>query len=209
MSLPGVLNLPVAGRDTPETKSALGRRHVDDMSEVSDEELMGRFVDGDEACFDLLFDRHAAAVQSFLGRIVRDPELAKDLLQQTFLSLVRSRFRYQRGTSVRPWLFTIAGNAARDLLRHDKQVKDHARAVAAEDEKSTNVLPDPALRKRMLEALEALPKDQREAVVLHKVEGWSFGEIAAAFGITETAARIRAHRGYEKLRSLLGPGLET
>jgi RNA polymerase sigma factor (sigma-70 family) len=209
LSLPGVLNHPVAGRDMPETKSALGRSHVADMSEVSDEELMGRFVDGDEACFDQLFERHAAAVQSFLGRIVRDPELAKDLLQQTFLSLVRSRFRYQRGTSVRPWLFTIAGNAARDLLRHDKQVKDHARAVAAEDEKSTSVLPDPALRKRMLEALEALPKDQREAVVLHKVEGWSFGEIAAAFGITETAARIRAHRGYEKLRSLLGQGLET
>jgi RNA polymerase sigma-70 factor (ECF subfamily) len=48
-----------------------------------------------------------------------------------------------------------------------------------------------------------LPVPQREAVVLHKVEGWNFDEISAALGISPTAARIRAHRGYERLRELL------
>ena len=53
-------------------------------------------------------------------------------------------------------------------------------------------------------AFAELPAQQREAVVLHKLEGWSFTQIAQAFDISETAARIRAHRGYEKLRELLG-----
>ena len=181
------------------------------MSAPSDEELMARFCDGDEGAFDVLFDRHATSVQAFLSRIVRDPEQARDLLQVTFLSLVRSRLRYERGTAVGPWLFTIAANAARDALRHDKRVKSHAQAevAAKKEERIEPALPDPALRKQVLQALDALPADQREAVVLHKLEGWSFSEIGRAAGITETAARIRAHRGYEKLRKLLGAWVET
>lgn len=180
------------------------------MGSPTDEELMVRFCDGDEGAFDVLFDRHSAAVHGFLTRIVRDPELARDLLQVTFLSLVRSRLRYERGTAVGPWLFTIAANAARDALRHDKRVKAHVQTEGKHEERSQEpVLPDPALRRQLLEALETLSADQREAVVLHKLEGWSFGEIARSAGITETAARIRAHRGYEKLRKLMGSWLET
>jgi RNA polymerase sigma factor (sigma-70 family) len=62
---------------------------------------------------------------------------------------------------------------------------------------------DPGVRKRIEAAFAQLPDQQREAVVLHKINGLSFEEIAQALGISETAARIRAHRGYEKLRSLL------
>jgi RNA polymerase sigma-70 factor (ECF subfamily) len=60
------------------------------------------------------------------------------------------------------------------------------------------------MRKRIEDALQQLPPDQREAVILSKVEGWSFEEIAELRGIRVGAARIRAHRGYEKLRLLLG-----
>ena len=56
----------------------------------------------------------------------------------------------------------------------------------------------------LLDALQQIPPEQREAVVLSKVEGWSFEEIASLRGISVGAARLRAHRGYEKLRGLLG-----
>ncbi|MBL8953944.1 MAG: RNA polymerase sigma factor [Myxococcaceae bacterium] len=179
------------------------------MSRPSDEELMLRFCSGDESAFDALFERHAVAVHGFISRIVRDSDLANDLLQVTFLSVVRARNRFQPGALVKPWLFTIAGNAARDLLRHDKRAMGSVEERRQSRERSLEVaFPDPGLRRLLSNALAALSADQREAVLLHKVEGWSFSEIAAAAGITETAARIRAHRGYEKLRQILGPQVE-
>ncbi|MBK7860930.1 MAG: RNA polymerase sigma factor [Archangiaceae bacterium] len=170
---------------------------------------MARFCRDDEAAFDLLFERHSRSVYAFIARMVRDDALAEDLMQATFLSVVRSRMRYTQGTAVLPWLFTIAGNAARDALRRVRHADAHARAEAQHEPKSSEAPADPVLRKHLMAALDGLSAEQREAVVLHKVEGWSFSEIARAAGITETAARIRAHRGYEKLRQLLGSQVET
>ena len=63
---------------------------------------------------------------------------------------------------------------------------------------------DPGLRTAIAKAFEALPASQREAVLLHKVHGLTFEQIAEALESTPTAVRIRAHRGYERLRALLG-----
>ena len=136
--------------------------------------------------------------------MVRDPEQAHDLLQQTFLSVVRARGRYDKGTPFVPWLMTIAANAARSTLRHQKHVTAHAEQERAHGTDAVApVETDPAMRRRLNEALQALPEQQREVVILHKVNGWSFEEIAQSLGISSGAARIRASRGYERLRALL------
>ncbi|GHG76328.1 RNA polymerase sigma factor [Comamonas sp. JC664] len=170
---------------------------------------MERFRDGAQDAFEDLFARHAGRVQGFLARMVRDGALAEDLLQATFLSVIRSRGRYEPGTRFTPWLMTIAANAARDALRHQRHVDAYA---SSEDGTPALGLgpdaSDPSLRRHLLDALHQLPADHREAVVLSKVEGWSFEEIGALRGISAGAARLRAHRGYEKLRELLG-GLEV
>ncbi|MCE9670322.1 RNA polymerase sigma factor [Myxococcus stipitatus] len=179
------------------------------MGSPSDEELMERFCDGAPDAFEALFARHAARVQGFLTRMVRDAPLAEDLLQTTFLSVVRARGRYEPGTRFVPWLMTIAANAARDTLRHQHHVDAHAaRSSGAEPTSASPPSGDPSLRRHLLDALQQLPPDHREAVVLSKVEGWSFEEIAALRGISAGAARLRAHRGYERLRELLH-GLEA
>jgi RNA polymerase sigma-70 factor (ECF subfamily) len=64
-------------------------------------------------------------------------------------------------------------------------------------------VPDPGLDRQVRAALAALPEAQREAVVLHRFEGLSFAEIAEAAGVTESAVKVRAHRGYEALRAAL------
>lgn len=172
--------------------------------EESDERLMERFCDGDSRALEALFERHASGVHGFLRRMVRDEALAEDLLQQTFLSVVRSADRYERGARVMPWLLTIAGNAARDALRSHRQ-RVEVLGVEAPPEQAVEAAPsDPGARRRIEAAFEALPPPQREAVLLHKLHGLSFAEVARAQGVTETAARLRAHRGYEKLRALLG-----
>ena len=181
------------------------------MAEPSDEALMDAFCLGDEAAFDELFRRHSRPIHAFLGRMVRDPALAEDLLQTTFLSIVRSRGRYQRGAPVAPWFFSIAANAARDALRHRRvSVEDLARRddLPSPEGSVDPELPDPGLARAISDAFAALPPQQREAVLLHRVQGWSFEAIAEALGTTSAAARVRAHRGYEKLKALLGGHLE-
>lgn len=170
----------------------------------SDEALMERFCEGDASALEALFNRHARSVHGFLANMVRNEALADDLLQQTFLSVIRSADRYQRGAKVSPWLLTIAANAARDSLRRTRLRIEVAEPVTPEQEPSvTPALSDPGARRRIEAALATLPDQQREAVLLHKLEGLSFDEIGRSLGISETAARIRAHRGYEKLRVLL------
>lgn len=166
---------------------------------------MQRYCDGDVQALETLFDRHSGTVHGFLARMVRDEALADDLLQSTFLSVVRSADRYQRGSPVMPWLLTIAGNAARDALRRKRmrvevQAPDDSRLPEPSVEPAMS---DPMVRARIEQAFEQLPPQQREAVLLHKVHGLSFEQIAEALDVTPTAARIRAHRGYEKLRELL------
>ena len=176
------------------------RALVISMGETTDEELMQRFCAGDKAAFGELFERFLPRVRSFLRQMVRDSALADDLAQTTFLSVVRSKDRYVIGAKVAPWIFSIAGNAARDTLR--RQALGVEQLVTADAAVESQPI-DHGLRRELENALSELPVNQREVVVLHKVQGLSFEQIAESIGITATAARIRAHRGYVRLRALL------
>ncbi|HEX8704690.1 MAG TPA: RNA polymerase sigma factor [Myxococcaceae bacterium] len=174
------------------------------MGSPTDEELMERFCQGDQAAFETLFGRYAGRVQGFLARMVRDGPLAEDLLQQTFLSVIRARGRYEPGTRFSSWVLTIAANAARDALRHQRHVDAYSSGASTAEATVAPGVGDPGIRKHLVDALQQIAPEQREAVLLSKVEGWSFEEIASMRGISAGAARLRAHRGYEKLRELLG-----
>lgn len=175
------------------------------MAEPTDEQLMERFCKGDKAAFDLLFERFVPRIRAYLRPMVRDPALAEDLAQTTFLSVVRSRDRYLQGSPVAPWLFAIAANAARDSLRRKARgIEQLSTGTGPPPEVAVESQPiDFGLRRQLHNALQALPVSQREVVVMHKVQGLSFEQVAEAVGITSTAARIRAHRGYVKLREIL------
>jgi RNA polymerase sigma-70 factor (ECF subfamily) len=99
---------------------------------------------------------------------------------------------------LRPWLYAIATNAARDFFRRRKN--EVLEAEPAMNETVEPAMADPGLERAVKRALTALPEDQREAIVLHRFEGLSFAEVAEAVGASEAAVRVRAHRGYEKLR---------
>jgi len=171
---------------------------------ATDDDLMARFCRGEEAAFEGLYARHARPVLAFLVRLVRDPALAEDLLQTTFLSVVRARGRYQPGTSVRSWIFAIAANAGRDALRRRRARPEDLSATGTPPETATTpALADPGRERAVQDALMQLPVDQREALVLHKLQDMPFDEVAATLGISLSAAKVRAHRGYQRLRVLL------
>lgn len=162
---------------------------------------MERFCQGEVAAFEALFARHAGPVRGYLSRLVRRTSVADELTQATFLSLVRAKGRFRAGARFKPWLYAIATNAARDHLRR------HKFEAAPQDnlaEQSVDAIErDEGLERAVTQALATLPPAQREAIVMNRYHGLSFAEIAQAEGVTESAVKVRAHRGYERLRELL------
>ncbi|MCC7536806.1 MAG: sigma-70 family RNA polymerase sigma factor [Deltaproteobacteria bacterium] len=171
---------------------------------------MAAYLGGDSLAFRGLFDRLAPQLMRLLrARVGREAD-AHDLVQQTFLQLHRARNDFRPGARVRPWVVTIAMNLARDLgrrkgRRKETELADEAvlvdpRPVAADGlERAGDV-------RRVHDALAQLPAEQRRVIVLHWFEGLSFGEIAEMLDATPVAVRVRAHRGYERLRKLLEQG---
>jgi RNA polymerase sigma-70 factor (ECF subfamily) len=173
-----------------------------DPANDDDEALMTRFCAGDARAFDTLFTRHAPAVRRYLVRVTGHAATADDLVQATFLSVVRARGRFLSGARFKPWLYALATNAARDAHRRGK-AETLTDDGAMPDEAVDPQLSDPGLERQVRLALSKLPEAQREAIVLHRFEGLSFAEIAAIVGLTESAVKVRAHRGYETLRTVL------
>jgi RNA polymerase sigma-70 factor (ECF subfamily) len=173
------------------------------LIERSDEELMVAYAGGERAAFDLLFARHAPKLHHVLVRGMRRPEDGKDLVQQTFLQLHRHRADYDATRAFRPWLYTIALNLKRQYLRTKGR-----RPESELDEMVERTLahsPGEARfeNRQLLElGLKRLAPDAAEVIVLHWFGDLSMGEIATMLSISESAAKVRAHRAYEALRSI-------
>jgi RNA polymerase sigma-70 factor (ECF subfamily) len=172
----------------------------------SDEELMAAYISGEMAAFRELFQRYAPILQRAMARDLRSPEEANDLVQQTFLHLHRSRLDFEPGRKLKPWIFTIALNLKREYFRRSRRRHE----TSLEDDRVAEPYEGPRGQEKSdaaretARALEALPPDHREVIVLHWFGGLSFPEVAEAVGSTVAAVKVRAHRGYVALRARLG-----
>lgn len=177
------------------------------MGDKTDEELMSAYVAGDATAFRRLFERHAP----LLLRVARAASMSeadgRDLVQQTFLQLHRARFDFHQGDRLRPWLFTIAHNLKRDHLRRRARwrlTELDMEAHAEEGARGAGELLEGARdAQRVRGALEQISPEQRQVISLHWFAGASFPEVAAALGVTVSTAKVRAHRGYNRLREIL------
>jgi len=166
---------------------------------------MAAYVEGDAKAFRTLFDRYAPLLQRVFLRRMRTPELARDLVQQTFLQLHRARNDFRPDALVRPWLMTIAMNLFREHYRRSARRPEALfdPVGTLEPRESAHGQERSDLRRDLAAALEKLPEDQREVVMLHWFDGLSFPEIAEMLGATSGAVRVRAHRAYATLREYL------
>lgn len=183
------------------------------MADAKD--LMARYCDGDAAAFRELYALVAPRVHGYLVKMARQRALADDLLQQTFMKVHRARAAYVRGADPVPWIYSIAHRTFLDEARRVKRAivrvggEDELPEVRADltgqtDDRRDEPRVDPELLAATLDALAELPGPQREAVVLTKLDGKSVAEAAEIAGTTVGAMKVRAHRGYEALRKLLG-----
>lgn len=168
------------------------------------EDLMLDYVNGDAKAFDALYAELAPEVRRVLRRRLRAPHKVDDALQKTFLNVHAARARYRPGAPVRPWVLTIARNVAFDHLRkRSSSEQPLSDAAARRIEDPSDVLGEREAMRTLARALEALPRDKRDVVELHKIEGLPMAAVAERIGINEGTARVRAHRGYKALKALL------
>jgi RNA polymerase sigma-70 factor (ECF subfamily) len=175
---------------------------------ASDEILFARFLDGDDAAFITLFDRHTPRLGRYCRKMVGDPIRVEDLLQDVWEKLARLRFeRKETPHNVLGLLYWMARNAC---LNHVRDSKHHQpletlpewRHPSARDAEMTH------LEELVVIALERLPLDQREVLILNAYSGYSFDEIAEMMNETHGAIRTRAWRARRQLKRIIAALVE-
>jgi RNA polymerase sigma-70 factor, ECF subfamily len=157
-----------------------------------------------------LYDRHAPALLAFLARRTCAPEVAVDLLAETFAVAFedRSQYRGRDDDAARAWLFGIARHRVTDYFRRGEVERralarlgvDRRPLTDAEYDRIEELAASSDLRDLVAGELAALPEDQREALRLRVVEERPYDELARTLGITEQTARARVSRALRALR---------
>jgi RNA polymerase sigma-70 factor, ECF subfamily len=188
----------------PDERSELvSRERGESASETGLSRLMAGYQAGDAASFDALYAALAPGLRRYLITLTRDAARAEDLLQETFLRMHKVRHTYDPSRPVEPWAYAIARHVFLMAHRRARRSRE-APLLSTEYTQPGMTAPDVAAvsAHELARALDALPRDRREAVVLHHLWGFRFDEIATRLGIQEGAARLRAHRGIKALRQL-------
>ena len=165
---------------------------------------------GEAAGATRLFQRYAAPLLKFTGRILGDPAEAEEITQDVFLKLMVRADQYDGRAPVASWLFAIATNACRDHLR--RSVRRPSVALEAVPEvKEPGIPADERLahrqrREAVRRALSRLSLEQREALVLARYHGMPYAEIARALDISEGAVKTRIFRAMETLKAQFSEG---
>ena len=190
------------------------------VEELSDEELMLRYSQhGDMKAFEMIVLRHEKPLYNFIYYTVKNESLAQDILQETFIALVRKAADYEPTAKLTTYMYTIAKNRCIDYFRKKSpKLTLDAPMGSGEDDGPTLVSriadenspqSDLSLEKKKFQralavALQALPEDQRRAFVLKEIDGLKFREIAEIEQISLGTAKSRLRLAVEKLQGELG-----
>ncbi len=194
----------------------------EELAELTDSQIAQRFLDGDARAFGELVGRYDKRLINFVYRTVGDRERAQDLVQETFVRVYRHLHRFDQTKKFSTWIYTIAGNLAKNELRNRSRnpmvlfqtIKknweaDH-RPLEWEDPKYR---PDDLFRKRHLRemvkgAVEQLPEHHRIVFVLRELEGKSYEEIAEITGCNLGTVKSRLNRARNNFARIIGPLLD-
>jgi RNA polymerase sigma-70 factor (ECF subfamily) len=184
-----------------------------DIRNLADEEVMQLVQGGDARAFELLYDRHGRAAFSLAYRMVGNRVNAEDITQEAFLSIWRSRLRYDQARgSVRTWVLGIVHNRAIDGLRrnlvHDRR-RETMDGVEERHEAPERTDLEAARREEarsVRSALSILPEDQRRTIELAYFGGFSHSQIAELLGEPIGTVKGRMRLGLEKMRRQLSEG---
>jgi len=181
---------------------------------------MARLVGGEDAALNTLMERHASRIFHFLCRMLGNEEDANDLAQETFVRVYRARESYKSAQKFSAWLYTIAGNLARNHLRwrsRHPQVSLDAESATTEQRLADSIPANTSTPSQAMitaeraasvrAAVQSLPDDMREAIILCELEEMAVAEAALVLESTPKAVESRLYRARQLLREKLGKWL--
>ncbi|QMV74888.1 RNA polymerase sigma factor RpoE [Comamonas piscis] len=190
----------------------------------SDLQLVQRTVAGDQKAYGLLVLKYQRRIERLIGRMVRDVDLVPDLAQETFLRAYRALPQFRGDAQFYTWLYRIAVNTAKkamvELMRNPVMTESALRAKDDDDETyapgrelTTDETPETVIAAKEIAqavntAMDALPEDLRQAIVLREIEGMSYEDIAAAMDCPIGTVRSRIFRAREAISAKVKPMLE-
>lgn len=179
--------------------------------------LIARILSGDRAAGRRFYDEYATRIYRLVYRMTADAQLAQDLTQDIFIRAFKALEDFRGESSLFTWLHQIAVRMTLNALRTVKRRVGREVPVNEPDTMEALVhdtvdipaLPDPALARRVAEEAEALPEALRLTLIMHDVEGYTHGEIAAVLGVPEGTCRARLSEARARLRRALSAFQES
>jgi len=173
----------------------------------SDTDLMIRTQQGDLHCMGMLYNKHKPHIVNYLkhrGATVAD---AEDLAQETFWRMLRYRDSYKPHHSFRAWMYKIARNCHTDFHRKSAhklhtQPEENTSWEPEAPEDTLNTVKTNDDKVILKQALNALPEDKRELLILARFQQLSHREISKLIGCREDTVKVRIHRALQELRTL-------
>jgi RNA polymerase sigma-70 factor (ECF subfamily) len=180
-----------------------------DLTKLTDGELLTRYIEGEETAFSEIVSRYKNGLYAFLRMFLNRRELVEDVFQETFLQLFNSRESFDTSRPLRPWLFTIAANKAKDALRkwqrknaipigtmtdsEDMSFDDMLNSVT-----SDSTLPYEQLQKdetalRVRRIISDMPENLREILVFAYFNRFSYKQMAEILSIPIGTVKSRLH----------------
>lgn len=183
------------------------------LTNLTDEQLVRDYVDGNNAAFDTLLRRHQSKLFSYILRIVKNRDLADDIFQETFVKIIMTlkQGRYAETGKFGAWLTRIAHNL---IIDHFRQEKSENNVSADNDEVDLlnrrdlceenieDILVSSQIRTDVRRIIEALPASQREVLMMRYYSDMSFKEIADATGVSINTALGRMRYAIMNMRRI-------
>ena len=192
------------------------------LAEAGDSGLVAAFLAGDSRAFSCLVDRYQTRLLNFIYRTIGDRDRAEDLVQETFIRVYRHLHRFDQTKKFSTWVYTIAGNLAKNELRNRSRnplvlfqsIKKNWEADHRPLEWEDNTYrPDDLFRKRHLKsmvehAVEQLPEHHRVVFVLREMQGKTYEEIAEITGVNLGTVKSRLNRARNNFAAVISPMLD-
>ena len=179
------------------------------VEQPSDADLLARYIAGDEQAFAEIVERYKNALYAFLRRFLNRQDLVEDAFQETFLQLYTSRESFDVDRPLRPWLFTIAANKARDALRKQQRQATTSIGTMSEPEEvsiddvlntlsSYDITPFDEANKeeaatKVRSIIASMPDNLREILILAYFDQFSYKQMADMLGIPIGTVKSRLH----------------
>ncbi|MCH5335254.1 MAG: sigma-70 family RNA polymerase sigma factor [Alistipes sp.] len=181
---------------------------------LSDKMLLNSYLSGNRSAISQLIERHSRRIRDYIVMLVKDRELADDILQETLIKAVRviDSGRYTDNGKFLSWILRIAHNQVIDRFRTQKQNRVINETEAGYDIFGSLRMAEDSIEDEMVSAqieadvrklVEALPEEQREVVVMRYFSGLSFKEIAEQTGVSINTALGRMRYALINLRRMI------